>query len=171
MPWYKKLHYRILMGMFAGVIFGVASATLGWGSFTSNWIVPWGKIFVNLLKLVAVPLVLSSLVIGVASLSDIRKLSRIGGKTIGIYIGTTVLAVSIGLVLVNIFQPGSHLPTEVKENILTSYQADYGAKAGMVSSAKARGPLQPFVDMVPDNIFSSAASNRDMLKIVFLHCS
>ena len=78
--WFNKLHWKILAGLFLGVIYGVVAAMNGWDQFTSDWITPIGFIFVNLLKLIAVPLVLASLVCGVASLSDLRKLSRIGGK-------------------------------------------------------------------------------------------
>ena len=96
MPWYRKLHWRIILGLVFGLLFGVIAAASGWGSFTADWIAPLGTIFINLLKLIAVPLVIASLVTGVASLSDIGKLSRIGGKTISIYILTTAVAVTIG---------------------------------------------------------------------------
>ncbi|HHM02306.1 MAG TPA: cation:dicarboxylase symporter family transporter, partial [Caldithrix abyssi] len=86
-----KLHWQILIGMGLGLIYGIVAAIFHWGTFTSNWIAPWGKIFINLLKLIAIPLVLGSLVAGVASLSDLKKLSRIGGKTIAIYISTTII--------------------------------------------------------------------------------
>ena len=94
------LHWQIIIGLALGLIYGIIATNLGWGSFTSDWIAPFGTIFINLLKLIAMPLVLSSLITGVASLSDIKKLSRIGGKTIGIYIFTTALAVTIGLISV-----------------------------------------------------------------------
>ncbi|MEO1479708.1 MAG: cation:dicarboxylase symporter family transporter, partial [Bacteroidota bacterium] len=86
MAWYKKLHWQIILGLIFGLIYGVVAAVSGWGGFVDAWIAPWGIIFLNGLKLIAVPLVLVSLILGVASLSDLRKLSRIGGKTIGIYL-------------------------------------------------------------------------------------
>lgn len=167
MPWYKKLHAKILIGMILGFIFGIMATMLGWSKFTENWIAPWGTIFVNLLKLIAVPLVMSSLVVGVSSLSDIRKLSRIGGKTIGIYMVTTVIAITIGLTLVNVVKPGKMIPADVKEEILSSYQGDASSKSSLAAQSKDRGPLQPLVDMVPSNILGAAASNSEMLKIVF----
>ena len=94
------LHLQIIIGMVLGLAYGILSSASGWSSFTSDWIAPFGTIFINLLKLIAVPLVLCSLITGVASLSDLRKLSRIGGKTIAIYLVTTTIAVTIGLVLV-----------------------------------------------------------------------
>jgi len=86
------LHWQIIIGMVLGVLFGIIAATNQWGQFTQDWIAPFGTIFVNLLKLIAVPLILASLVTGVASLSDLNKLSRMGGKTIAIYLITTVVA-------------------------------------------------------------------------------
>ena len=103
------LHWKIIIGLVAGLIYGSFSASAGWGSFTTDWVAPFGTIFINLLKLIAVPLVFASLVTGVASLSDTKKLSRIGGKTITIYILTTTISVAIGLLLVNSFQPGGHI--------------------------------------------------------------
>ncbi|MCB0272759.1 MAG: dicarboxylate/amino acid:cation symporter [Bdellovibrionales bacterium] len=167
MPWYKKLHAKILIGMFLGFAFGLMSSMLGWNAFTDRWIAPWGSIFVNLLKLIAVPLVLSSLIIGVASLSDLKKLSRIGGKTLAIYFCTTFIAIVIGLTLVNVVQPGKWIPENVKNEILSSYQGDADSKAGLAVQSKDRGPLQPLVNMVPSNILQAAADNSEMLKIVF----
>ena len=100
------LHWKIIIGMVLGVVYGLIANKLGWVSFTNDWIKPWGVIFVNLLKLIAVPLVFASLIKGVASLSDIAKLSRIGGKTIALYLTSTVIAVTIGLLLVNTVKPG-----------------------------------------------------------------
>ncbi len=99
------------------IIYGVTAAAAGWVDFTSDWIAPVGMIFVNLLKLIAVPLVLASLVCGVASLSDLRKLSRIGGKTIAIYVTTTAIAVSIGLILVNVVKPGAWVPRDMRDRL------------------------------------------------------
>src|SRR5690606_27105809 len=106
MTWYRKLHWQIILGLVLGLIYGVVAAASQWGEFTADWIAPFGTVFLNALKLIAVPLVLASLVTGVASLSDLRKLSRIGGKTIAIYLATTTIAVTLGLLLVNIVKPG-----------------------------------------------------------------
>ena len=114
MPWYRKLHWQIIAGLLLGVVYGVVAAANGWGQFTADWIAPFGTIFINGLQLIAVPLVLGSLITGVASLSDIRKLSRIGGKTIFIYVATTAVAVTIGLFIVNIARPGDQLPEDAR---------------------------------------------------------
>ena len=162
------LHWQIIIGLALGLVYGIIATNSGWGSFTSDWIAPFGTIFINLLKLIAMPLVLSSLITGVASLSDIKKLSRIGGKTIGIYIGTTALAVTLGLISVNLIKPGDKVPDNMKEKLQLTYQKEASKKANTVQEVKGRGPLQPQVDMVPSNFFNSASSNRNMLQVVFM---
>ena len=162
------LHWQIIIGLALGLVYGIIATNSGWGSFTSDWIAPFGTIFINLLKLIAMPLVLSSLITGVASLSDIKKLSRIGGKTIGIYIGTTALAVTLGLISVNLIKPGDKVPDNMKEKLQLTYQKDASKKANTVQEVKDRGPLQPLEDKVPSNFFNTASSNRNMLQVVFM---
>jgi len=162
------LHWQIIIGLALGLFYGILAASSGWGAFTSDWIAPFGTIFISLLKLIAVPLVLASLITGVASLSDLKKLSRIGGKSIGIYIGTTAVAVILGLVSVNIIQPGDKVPQQMKNKLEQTYEKDASARTGKAQQVKDRGPLQPIVDMVPSNFFSSASSNRNMLQVVFV---
>ena len=162
------LHWQIIIGLALGLVYGMVAAQSGWGSFTTDWIAPFGTIFINLLKLIAMPLVLASLITGVASLSDLKKLSRIGGKTIGIYVGTTAVAVTIGLISVNMLKPGDKVPVDMKEKLQLTYEKDAEKKAGTVQDIKDRGPLQPIVDMVPSNFLNSASSNRNMLQVVFV---
>ncbi len=166
MKWYRKLHWQIIAGLILGIIYGVVAAANGWGLFTANWITPFGTIFINLLKLIAVPLVLASLITGVASLSDLRKLSRIGGKTIAIYIATTVVSVTLGLVIVNALRPGDFVPPEMRERLQATYQQDVTRQAEAAERTRQRGPLQAIVDMFPENFFGSAADNRNMLQVV-----
>ena len=162
------LHLQIIIGLVLGLAYGILSSVSGWSSFTSDWIAPFGTIFINLLKLIAVPLVLCSLITGVASLSDLKKLSRIGGKTIAIYLFTTTIAVTLGLVLVNTMQPGNQVPEDMKIQLQETYRDKAESRAGSAQEVKERGPLQPIVDMVPSNVFQSATSNRNMLQIVFV---
>ena len=162
------LHWQIIIGLCLGLVYGVISVQNGYGQFTSDWISPFGTIFINLLKLIAMPLVLASLVTGVASLSDVKKLSRIGGKTIAIYLSTTAFAVSIGLLSVNILNPGDKIPDEMQNKLQTIYEKDASKKAVNVQKVKDRGPLQPIVDMVPNNFFNSASNNKNMLQVVFV---
>ena len=164
-----QLHWKIIIGLVLGTIYGIASAINGWSDFTSNFISPFGTIFLNLLKLIAVPLVVSSLITGVASLSDTRKLSRIGWKTIALYISTTAVAVSIGLILVNVLEPGAGIPEDFQESLSQEYVDKAASKQDLASSVQNnRGPLQPLVDMVPSNMFSAASNNSNMLQIVFI---
>ena len=164
-----QLHWKIIIGLVLGTIYGIASAINGWSDFTSNFISPFGTIFLNLLKLIAVPLVVSSLITGVASLSDTRKLSRIGWKTIALYISTTAVAVSIGVILVNVLEPGAGIPEDFQESLSQEYVDKAASKKDLASSVQNnRGPLQPLVDMVPSNMFSAASNNSNMLQIVFI---
>ena len=168
MKWYRKLHWQIILGMILGLIYGIAAAQFQWTGFATNWVVPFGDIFMNLLKLIAVPLVLTSLVAGVASLSDFKKLSRMGGKTISLYIATTAVAVTIGLLVVNTLKPGKNLPPETREELKADYESKVEDKEKEAKKVDERGPLQPLIDMVPDNFFGSASSNSNMLQLVFV---
>ncbi|MEM1097057.1 MAG: dicarboxylate/amino acid:cation symporter [Bacteroidota bacterium] len=168
MAWYKKLHWQIILGLVLGLVLGIFGALNGWGAFIREWIAPFGTIFINLLKLIAVPLVLASLIIGVTSLSDLRRLSRIGGKTIGIYLGTTLVALVIGLFLVNTMRPGDSVPQEMRQELEQTYQGDVEQRQEAAGDADSRGRLQPLVDIVPDNFVSSASNNRNMLQVVFV---
>jgi Na+/H+-dicarboxylate symporter len=116
------LYWQIIIGLILGVLFGIFAAVNQWGDFTQDWIAPFGTIFVNLLRLIAVPLVMASLISGVASLHDLHQLSRMGSKTIAIYLMTTVAAICIGLVLVNTLKPGESLPEDVAADLQSTYQ-------------------------------------------------
>ncbi len=168
MPWYRKLHWQIIVGLILGVLYGALAAASGWGRFTADWISPFGTIFLNGLKLIAVPLVLASLVTGVASLSDLRKLSRIGGKTIGIYLGTTVVAVTVGLVIVNVLRPGDRVPEEMRLELAQTYAGEVSTREAAADEAQERGPLQILIDIVPENVLTAMSDNRNMLQVVFL---
>lgn len=155
MAWYRQLHWQIIIGLILGTIYGVLAAAQGWGGFVSDWVAPFGTIFINGLKLIAVPLILASLVTGVASLSDLKKLSRIGGKTIGIYIATTAVAVTLGLFIVNALDPGLAVPQEMRAELEAEYATDAEGRMASAANAEARGPLQVLVDLVPDNFFAA----------------
>ena len=163
-----QLHWQIIIGLLLGLVFGIISAIFGWGQFTTDWIAPFGTIFIRLLKFIAIPLVLTSLITGIASLSDLKKLSRIGGKTISIYIVTTAISVSIGLITVNLLQPGKQVPYEMQSKLQATYESDASSRADTAQEVKERGPLQLFIDMVPSNFFEAASNNRNMLQIVFI---
>jgi len=161
------LHWKIIIGMVLGVLYGLLASEMGWVDFTNDWIKPWGKIFINLLKLIAVPLVFASLIKGVSSLSDISKLSRIGGKTIGIYLFTTVVAVTFGLLLVNIIQPGTSFSEEKRMELKEQYASNAASKIASAKDVKEDGPLQFIVDMVPSNFIQATGNNKNMLQVIF----
>ncbi|WOD43481.1 dicarboxylate/amino acid:cation symporter [Hwangdonia lutea] len=116
------LHWKIIIGMVLGIIWALLSSTMGWSAFTINWIDPFGTIFINLLKLIAVPLVLFSIISGVANIGDPSSLGRMGGKTLGIYLLTTIMAVTLGLVLVNVIKPGKLIDEESRIDNRISYE-------------------------------------------------
>ncbi len=102
------LHWKIIIGMALGIVWALLSAQFGWSSFTLNWIKPFGDIFLNALKLIALPLVLFSVIGGIIGIGNPQLLGRMGGKTLGLYLISTVFAVTLGLVLVNVFKPGEN---------------------------------------------------------------
>jgi Na+/H+-dicarboxylate symporter len=146
---------------------GLLAARLGYSGVVLTWFKPLGTVFVNLLKLLAVPLVLVSLVDGVTGLRDLRKLSSMGGRTLLIFLCTTVLAVTLGLVLVNIVRPGDYLSTERREDLKARFSTQTDQGFNNAQAFKERGPLSPLVDMVPDNLFHALSNNTSMLQVVF----
>jgi len=162
-----KLHWQIIIGLVAGGLFGIFAAVNQLGDFTSDWVTPFGTLFVNLLKLIAMPLVFASLVTGVASLADVKKLSRMGGRTIGIYLLTTVISITIGLVVVNLLEPGKSIPPEVSADLQASYVDQIEGRADTIDQVRERGPLQAMVDIVPQNIVAALSQNIRMLQVVF----
>lgn len=153
--------------MFAGVLLGILGITFGWAPFITDWIKPFGTIFINLLKLIAIPLILVSLISGVSNLKDMSKLSRIGGKTVGLYLITTVVAIVIGLIAVNLIKPGNFISQEKQMELSSKYAPDANLKVSDAQKLQESGPLQVIVDIVPDNIFGAASSNGNMLQVIF----
>ena len=162
------LHWKILIGMALGVLFGLILSFVDNGDrFISDYIKPFGTIFINLLKLIAVPLILASLIKGVSDLKDISKLSKMGGRTIITYLITTLTAVIIGLVLVNVIEPGKSISVETRNELVEAYSTDTKAKQEAAAKQRESGPLKALVDMVPSNIFLAASNNRNMLQVIF----
>ena len=162
------LHWKIILGMFLGVLFGFLMSNFDstGKELISNWIKPFGTIFINALKLIAIPLILASLIKGISDLKDISKLSKMGGITITTYLITTVIAVSVGLAIVNIVKPGNSISDETRVELLNAYEDDADKKEAAAETKKS-GPLQPIIDIVPSNIISAATDNKNMLQIIF----
>lgn len=164
-----ELHWQILIGMLAGLLFGFIALQLEWQQFVTDWIKPLGTIFVKLLKLIAVPLIVASLIKGISDLKDISKFKNIGVRTMLIYIGTTVFAITLGLLLVNILEPGNGISQETIDKLTNTYANSSGvtAKISEATKQKSSGPLQFIVDMVPDNAVSAMSDNKAMLQVIF----
>tara|TARA_R110002072_G_scaffold85317_3_gene193396 strand:- start:2665 stop:3993 length:1329 start_codon:yes stop_codon:yes gene_type:complete len=163
------LHWKILIGMVLGILFGFLMNSVDGGKgFVTDWIKPLGTIFINLLKLIAVPLILASLIKGISDLKDISKIKKMGGRTIIIYVLTTLVAIVIGLTIVNTVQPGKGMSQDTIEKIKTKYESSDGVKDKMDKAkvTKDAGPLQPLVDIFPQNIFQ-ALGDAKMLQIIF----
>lgn len=201
-----SLHWKIIIGLVLGIVWALLSSSMGWSSFTVDWIAPFGTIFINLLKLIAVPLVLVSIISGVANIGDPASLGRMGGKTLLIYFATTIFAAGLGLILVNLIAPGKLIDQqsridnrisyeiwasseglEIKDGINYLQDPEFFERAQKISElshselkdaavsdkievakeVKEVSPLQPLVDIVPDNFFFSLSDNGLMLQIIF----
>jgi Na+/H+-dicarboxylate symporter len=162
------LHWKILIGMVLGVLFALLLTNFDWGSsFIGNWIKPFGTIFISSLKLIAIPLILAALIKGISDLKDISSLSKMGMRTISIYVVTTVIAVTIGLTVVSLIQPGKTINEDTRNELVEAYGGDADAKRLAAAAQKDAGPLQALIDLVPSNIVSAASSNRNMLQVIF----
>lgn len=165
------LHWKILIGMLLGVGFGFVMLQVESGAdFIANWIKPMGTIFVKLLKLIAVPLILASLIKGISDLKDISKFASIGLKTIIIYVLTTVVAISIGLLLVNSLSPGDGVSQETISKLTDTYAGNTSVQGKIAEAGRqqASRPLDFLEAMVPDNAFTALSNNKLMLQVIFL---
>jgi len=159
------LHWWILIAMAAGVGYGVVMAQVGATAHVLAYIKPAGTLFLNLLKMIAVPLVLFSLIAGVASLNDTSKLGRIGGRTVALYLGTTAVAITIGLIVASIFKPGAALAAD--DAVRTGLQSSFSAEATTrLDAARQVSILDQLVGIVPTNPFAALAE-ASMLQVVF----
>ncbi|MEL4455363.1 dicarboxylate/amino acid:cation symporter [Lutimonas vermicola] len=162
------LHWKILLGMLLGVAFGFLMVSFSGGKdIVEDWIKPFGTIFINALKLIAVPLILGSLITGVSDLKDISKLSKMGGKTVLIYLITTVVAVTLGLILVNVVRPGESISEETRTELVANYSQSTEKYKEEAANQKESGPLRALEDLVPDNIIGASGENKNMLQVIF----
>ena len=157
------------MGLFSGAALGTAANFLArdarWLAWvTDNVAQPVGQIFLRMLFMVVVPLVFTSICLGVASLGDIRRIGRIGAKTLAFFLGTTALAVVLGLTLVNTIRPGDQIRPEVRDRLMAEYATQAGER--MAQAEQVRFGIETFVNIVPRNPVQAAA-NGDMLGLIF----
>lgn len=160
------IHWKILVGMILGLVFGFLMKNLEQNGIVVDWVKPFGIVFINLLKMIAVPLIVVSLIVGLSDLKDISKLSKLGGRTTVLFLFTTVTAVSIGLILANLIQPGKYVNEESRKSLLENFGGDAAQKIELAEAAKSKGPLQPLVDIVPDNFFMALTDNTSMLQVI-----
>ena len=163
------LHIQILIGLFLGLFFAWLSVRSGWPTaFTVNYIKPFGAVFLNSLKMVAIPLIFTSLVVGVTSIEDATRLSRIGGKTFLIYMSTTILAVALGLTMANLIKPGQALSGQARDRLMTLYASEAAQQSATLQAIHEQGaPLQLLIDLVPENLLASMSNNVNLLQVVF----
>lgn len=164
------LHWKILIGMGLGLFFGFGMTFVPNGvELVNDWVQPFGTIFVRLLKLIAIPLILASLIKGISDLNDITKFKTIGLRTFLTYMVTTVVAIIIGLTLVNLMNPGDGISDETVQNLTEAYAGSSGVgdKISEANRQMKGGPLQFLVDMVPDNAFKALSNNGLMLQVIF----
>lgn len=161
------LYLQILVGMIVGIVIGIIALNLNGKIFIDHWIRPWGQLFIRLLQLIAIPLVFISLIKGVSGLKDISKFSRIGGKTVIIYLCTTAVAVILGLTIGLIVQPGKLVNKEQVSHLKENYHSFIEEKKQIAEQTQDRGPLAFLDDIIPNNIVSATADNSKMLQVIF----
>src|SRR5688572_17432168 len=165
-----KLHTKILLGLLVGAVLGVAANFALGGEHTAVvWVNkylagPIGQIFLRMLFMIVVPLVFASIALGVAGLGDLRRVGRVGGKAIAYFLLTTAVAATLGLIAVNIVQPGKSIPDDVRTNLLQTYAKD--ASGRIEVSAQQNFGIETLVNIVPRNPVK-AAVDLDLLGLIF----
>ena len=170
-----KILLGLLVGAGVGVSLNLAYAPPLGGAPTAAWqsvlwwadgvVKPFGDLFLSLLFMVVVPIVFSSLFLGVAGLGSVQKLGSLGGRTLLWFLATTTLAAVLGILLVSVFEPGKAVSPEVAEQIKQQYLGD--AQARIAQGAQAKGWIQMLVDIVPRNVVGAAADNGKVLGLIF----
>ena len=163
-----KLHTKIVLGLVLGAAAGITANTLAAGADWVRWIGdnianPVGQIFLRMLLMTVIPLVFASITLGVAGLGDIGKIGRVGAKTLAYFVMSTALSATLGLILVNMFQPGIGLAPEVREQLMTTYRSQ---AQGMQAAGATKFGIDMFVNIVPRNPIAAAAG-LDMLGVIF----
>ncbi len=159
-----ELYTKILIGLILGVIVGIIGNKIGIVPFLVVYVKPFGTAFIRLISMIVVPLVFASLLIGTASLDDVRKLGRIGGKTVFFYLCTTAFAIIIGLFLANLMKPGEGLSKETQEQLLVNYGNEAALKIDSALNKPSLG--NTILNIIPKNPIKSMADGA-MLQIIF----
>ncbi|MDR3180683.1 MAG: dicarboxylate/amino acid:cation symporter [Prevotellaceae bacterium] len=159
------LYLQILAGMIAGIIIGLVAIYVNAETLVAHWIVPWGQLFIRLLQLIAIPLIFVTLVKGVAGLKDISKFSKLGVKTLLIYLCLIAVSSAFGIGLGLSVRPGDLVNPELVADLQETYQSVIESKAQ--EAGQVQGPLSFLNDIVPDNIVSAAGNNSAILQVIF----
>jgi Na+/H+-dicarboxylate symporter len=160
------LHVQILTGILLGLVWGVLAGAWGFTGFTVMWVKPFGTIFINLLKLIAMPLVVVTIIGGIASLSDLRKLASIGTRTLGWFTGLTVTSVLIGLLVCLALAPGHTISADQREQLKEQFAPEVSSKVSVAQEVSAGGPLRLLIDLMPENVVKATSDNRSMLQVI-----
>jgi proton glutamate symport protein len=161
------LYLQILLGMVAGILWGFYAPGFSEGTkFTVDYVKPFGTIFLRLLQMIAIPLILTSLISGIANLKDFAKVGRIGGKTILLFFCTAIIATFLGVTLAGFIKPGKVISEETRSQMISQYQ-EVTEKSISAFEKVQETPLSPLIEMVPPNIFGAASDNTRMLQVVF----
>jgi len=160
------LHVKILTGIVLGLAWGILASVLGFAEWTVTWVKPFGTLFIHLLKLIAMPLVVVTIIGGIASLSDLRKLANIGKRTLAWFTGLTLISVAIGIVVCLVFSPGSGLSPDQREQLKAQFSEDVSRKVSDAQAVNTEGPLSILVEMIPENVVQATANNRSMLQVI-----
>ncbi len=163
------LFVKILAGMIFGIIAGFFFLKTGHSSIVTDWIKPWGNIFIKLLKLIAIPLIFVSLLKGIGSMNDLKKLSKLGLRTITLYLATTFFAVSLGLIVVSAVKPGSVFTQTESDQYRQKYiQNTDKTPINQPAEENNRNPMNFISDLIPENFVAAASDNRNMLQVIFV---
>ncbi|HUG41281.1 MAG TPA: dicarboxylate/amino acid:cation symporter [Longimicrobiales bacterium] len=162
-----QLYTKILIGLVLGVVIGLVANVLAldWMQQALVWIEPVGTAFIRLITMVVVPLVAASLLIGTASLGDLRKLGRIGGKTVAYYLATTAVAVTIGIVLSNVVRPGARIDPATRDTLSAAFAEQAGQRVAL--AAEKPSIRETLLGMIPTNPIQAAAEMELLPLIVF----
>jgi Na+/H+-dicarboxylate symporter len=164
--WFRRLHWQVLLALLAGVGFGLLAVAQGWQAWSRDWVTPFGVIFMNLLKMVALPMMAFSLIVGVCSVSDVRKIARLGGKMLLWFVGTMLVAVLIGVLFASVLRPGEGMPGDASERLIKAYEVEVAQRGAAASALQEAGPLRLLVAAVPDNLVGAFGDNSRMLQVV-----
>jgi Na+/H+-dicarboxylate symporter len=160
-----QLYTKILIGLILGAVFGLVANVmdLEWLRAILIGIEPIGTAFIRLITMVVVPLVAASLLIGTASLGDLRKLGRMGGKTVVYYLGTTAVAVTIGILISNLVRPGARIDPATRDSLAAAFEEQAGQAVQL--AAERPSVVETLLNMIPTNPIQSAAQ-MDLLPLI-----